>query len=96
MREYIKNVLVEKHTHCTTDSYGQMGKYNLGIDSLFGKRSDEVLAYNKENPIFEVSTYGGVGGVYKAITRISDKEIAKLCSEAFSKNENYLRNLNSY
>jgi hypothetical protein len=96
MKEYIKEVLVEMHAHCTTDGYGQMEKFNLGMYSLFGKRTDEVLAYIKTDPIIEVSTYSGAGGVYKAISRINDKEIAWLCYDALSKNPNRLRNLNSY
>lgn len=96
MREFIKEVLVNVHANCTTDGYGQMGKFNLSMYSLFGKQTEEVEAYIKTDPLFTVSTYGGVGGTYRAITAITDPEIKRLCSEAFAKNENHLRNLNSW
>lgn len=96
MREFIKEILVNVHADCTTDQYGQMGKYNLSMYSLFGDRTQEVEAYLKTDPLFTVSTYGGRGGIYTAITEILDPEIKRLCNEAFSTNPNHLRNLNSW
>ena len=96
MRELIKNALVNVHTNCTTDQYGQMGKYNLSMYSLFKERTEEVEEYIKTDPLFTVSTYGGRGGVYRAITTIVDPEIKRLCNEAFAKNPNRLRNLNRW
>lgn len=96
MREFIKEVLVNVHANCTTDKYGQMGKYNLSLNSLFGKRVEEVEAYNNVHRIYSASTYGGQVGIYRAITEILDTEIKQACNEAFARNENMLRNLNSW
>ena len=96
MREFIKNALVEVHRNCTTDQYGQMGKFNLSLNNLFGKRAEEVEDYLKVNPILKISTYGASYGTYKAIWEIVDPEIKKLCREAFALNENRIRNINSY
>ena len=96
MKNYIKDTLVNLHATCTTDQYGQMGKFNLSLNSLFGKRVIEVEEYLKTNPILKVSTYGGSYGTYRAITEIIDNEIKKECSQAFNNNPNYLRNLNSW
>jgi len=96
MREFIKNALVDVHRNCTTDQYGQMGKFNLSLNNLFGKRAEEVEEYLKVNPILKISTYGANYGTYKAIWGIVDPEIKRLCGEAFAKNENRIRNINSY
>lgn len=96
MREFIKNALVEVHRNCTTDKYGQMAKFNLSLNNLFGKRVKEVEEYLRVNPIVKISTYGASYGTYKAIWEIVDPEIKILCSEAFAKNENRIRNINSY
>jgi len=96
MREFIKNALVNVHANCTTDKYGQMGKFNLSMYSLFKERTEEVEEYLKTNPILKVSTYGGQVGIYRAVTTIVDPEIKRLCNEAFAKNPNHLRNLNSW
>jgi hypothetical protein len=95
MKEFIKNVLVQMHRETTTDKYGQVGRSNF-TPSLFDDRKDEVERYCKENEgILQYSTYGASYGTYKAFT-IEDAEIRKACSEALSKNENYLRNVNSW
>lgn len=95
MKEFIKNVLVQMYRETTTDKYGQVGRSNF-TPSLFGDRKDEVEQYCKENKgILKYATYGAVYGTYKAFT-IEDAEISQACSEALSKNENYLRNLNSW
>jgi hypothetical protein len=97
VKDLIKEKLVEIHKTCTTDGYGQMGKYNLGINSLFGKDAQMVEEFVKENKsVILISTYGGSVGTYRAITEIIDPEIKRLCREAFSTNENHLRNLNSW
>jgi hypothetical protein len=95
MKGFIKDVLVEMHKNVTTDKYGQVGRSNF-TPSLFGDRKDEVERYCKENNgILQYSTYGAIYGNYKAFT-IEDKDIIRACSEALSKNENYLRNVNSW
>ena len=95
MKQFIKDVLVQMHRETTTDKYGQVGMYNFS-PSLFGDREEEVEQYCKENKgVLQYSTYGWRYGTYKAFT-IGDAEIRKACSEALSKNENYLRNVNSW
>ena len=95
MKEFIKMCLVEMHKTTTTDKYGQIGRSNF-TPSLFGDIKDEVEQYCKENKgILQYSTYGAVYGTYKAFT-IEDAEIRKACREALGKNENYLRNVNSW
>lgn len=95
MKTFIKKKLVEMHIACKTDKYGQVGRSNF-TPSLFLDRKDEVEQYCKENNgILQYSTYGASYGTYKAFT-IEDAEIRKACSEALSKNENYLRNVNSW
>lgn len=95
MKEFIKDTLVEMHKTCTTDSYGQVGRSNF-TPSLFGEKQDEIELYCKENKgILQYATYGAVYGTYKAFT-IEDAEIRNACSETLSKNENYLRNVNSW
>jgi len=95
MKEFIKDVLVQMHRTTTTDKYGQVSRSNF-TPSLFGDREDEVEQYCKENKgILQYSIYGAVFGTYKAFT-IEDEEIRKACDDALSKNENYLRNINSW
>ena len=95
MKEFIKNTLVQMHREATTDKYGQVGRSNFS-PSLFGDKKEEVEQYCKENKgVLQYSTYGAVYGTYKAFT-IEDAEIIKSCSEALHKNENYLRNVNSW
>jgi len=95
MKQFIKDVLVEMHRTVTTDKYGQVGMFNFR-PNLFGDRKDEVEQYCKDNKgILQYSTYGGVCGTYKAFT-IEDRDIRSACSDALSKNENYLRNVNSW
>lgn len=96
MRKFIKETLVNVHATCTTDKYGQMGKYNLSMNSLFGKRAKEVEEYAMSNNIFKVSTYGASYGNYRAIWEITDPDIKRECDKAFAKNPNMLRNLNSW
>jgi len=96
MREFIKETLIRVHATCTTDQYGQMSKFNLSMYSLFKDRTEEVMQYLETNPILEVCTYGGQGGIYKAITTINDREIERECSKAFDSNPNRIRNLNSW
>tara|TARA_R110002126_G_scaffold83647_1_gene203950 strand:- start:176 stop:466 length:291 start_codon:yes stop_codon:yes gene_type:complete len=94
-REFIKNILVEMHKTTTTDKYGQVGRSNF-TSSLFGDKKEDVEQYCKDNKgILQYATYGAVYGTYKAFT-IEDKEIRSACGEALHKNENYLRNLNSW
>jgi hypothetical protein len=95
MKEFIKIFLVEMHKNVTTDKYGQVGRSNF-TPSIFGDRKDEVEQYCKENKgVLQYSTYGASYGTYKSFT-IEDKDIIRACSEALSKNENYLRNVNSW
>jgi len=95
MKQFIKEVLVQMHRETTTDKYGQVGRSNF-TPSLFGDRKEEVEQYCKENKgVLRYSTYGARYGTYKAFT-IEDAEIRKACSESLSKNENYLRNVNSW
>jgi hypothetical protein len=95
MKQFIKEVLVKMHRETTTDKYGQVGRSNF-TPSLFGDRKEGVEQYCKENKgVLQYSTYGTSYGTYKAFT-IEDSEIKKACSEALSKNENYLRNVNSW
>ena len=95
MKQFIKDVLVQMHRETTTDKYGQVGRSNF-TPSLFGDRKEEVEQYCKENKgVLQYSIYGSSYGTYKAFT-IEDAEIRKSCSEALSKNENYLRNVNSW
>lgn len=95
MKGFIKDVLVQMHRETTTDQYGQVGRSNF-TPSLFGDRKNEIEQYCKENKgILQYSTYGASYGTYKAFT-IEDAEIRKACSEALHKNENYLRNVNSW
>ena len=57
---------------------------------------NEGEQYCKDNKgILQYATYGAVYGTYKAFT-IEDIEIRQECSNALRKNENYLRNVNSY
>jgi hypothetical protein len=95
MKQFIKDVLVQMHRETTTDKYGQVARSNF-TPSLFGDRKEEVEQYCKENKgVLQYSTYGSSYGTYKAFT-IEDAEIRKACSESLSKNENYLRNVNSW
>ncbi len=95
MKEFIKEVLVEMHATTTTDKYGQVGRSNF-TPSLFGDMKEEVERYCEENKgILQYSTYGAVYGTYRAFT-IEDAEIRNACSQALSKNENYIRNVNSW
>jgi len=95
MKGFIKMCLVEMHKTTTTDKYGQVSISNL-TPSIFGDMKDEVEQYCKKNKgILQYNTYGGSYGTYTAFT-IEDVEIKKECSEALSKNENYLRNVNSW
>lgn len=99
MKTFITDKLVETHRTCSCDNYGQMGKYNLGLGSLFGKdasKVEEFIKENKNHQIISIATYGGSVGIYKAVNEILDPEIKRLCKEAFSKNENHLRNLNNW
>lgn len=96
MRDFIKNILVDVHTGCSTDKYGQMSKFNLSMYGLFKEKTEEVEEWLKTNPILEVSTYGGSYGTYRAITNILDPEIKELCDKAFMNNPNHIRNLNTY
>lgn len=97
MKDFIKAKLVEMHSTCTTDSYGQISKFNFGINSLFKEKAGEVLEFIKENPnIIQVSTYGGVGGIYKAVSNICDEEIKTACREALRKNKNYIANMTGW
>ena len=95
MKGFIKMCLVEMHKSTSTDKYGQVSRSNF-TPSIFGDMKDEVEQYCKENKgILQYSTYGGSYGTYKAFT-IEDAEIRKACREALGKNENYLRNVNSW
>ena len=95
MKQFIKDVLVQMHRETTTDKYGQVARSNF-TPSLFGDRKEEVEQYCKENKgVLQYSTYGSSYGTYKAFT-IEDAEIRKACIESLSKNENYLRNVNSW
>ena len=95
MKGFIKMCLVEMHKTTTTDKYGQVSRSKFS-PSVFGDMKDEVEHYCKENKgILQYSTYGWTYGTYKAFT-IEDAEIRKACSEALSKNENYLINVNSW
>ena len=95
MKGFIKMCLVEMHKNCTTDKYGQIGRSNF-TPSIFGDMKNEVEQYCKDNKgILQYATYGAVYGTYKAFT-IEDIEIRQECSNALRKNENYLRNVNSY
>ena len=95
MKVFIKDVLVQLHRETTTDQYGQVGRSNF-TSSLFGDKKNEVEQYCKQNKgILQYSTYGASYGTYKAFT-IVDEEIRKACSEALNKNENYIRNVNSW
>ena len=95
MKGFIKMCLVEMHKTVTTDKYGQVGRHNF-TPSVFGDVKNEVEQYCKENKgILQYNTYGSSYGTYKAFT-IEDAEIKEACSEALSKNENYLRNVNSW
>ena len=96
MRKFIKDALVNVHANCTTDQYGQMSKFNLSLNTLFGKRVKEVEAYNNVHHIYSACTYGGQVGTYRAITSILDTEIKQACNEAFAGNENRKRNLNRW
>ena len=95
MKGFIKMCLVEIHKTTTTDKYGQVSIHNF-TPSLFGDMKDEVEQYCKENKgILRYNTYGGRYGTYTAFA-IEDAEIKKECSEALHKNENFLRNINSW
>ena len=95
MKQFIKDVLVEMHKVTTTDKYGQVSRSNF-TPSLFGDKKDEVEQYCKDNKgILQYATYGAVYGTYKAFT-IEDVDIRRACSKALRKNENYLRNVNSW
>ena len=95
MKGFIKDVLVQMHRETTTDKYGQVGRSNFS-PSLFGIRKDEVEKYCRDNKgVLQYSTYGSSYGTYKAFT-IEDADIRNACSEALRRNENYLRNVNSW
>jgi len=95
MKDFIKDVLVQMHKETTTDKYGQVHKSNFTL-SLFGERENEVKKYCRENSgVLQFATYGGVYGTYTAFT-IEDEEIKEACSEALSKNENYINNMCSW
>ena len=94
-KEFIKNILVEMHKTTATDKYGQVGRSNF-TPSLFGDKKEDVEQYCKDNKgILQYATYGATYGTYKAFT-IEDNDIRSACSEALHKNENYLRNVNSW
>ncbi|MFA6619461.1 MAG: hypothetical protein WCT23_10405, partial [Candidatus Neomarinimicrobiota bacterium] len=95
MIEYIKNTLVDFHKTCGTDKYGQVGIYNFTSANIFKDRSEEVEAFCALNSgILQYSTYASKYGAYRAF-RIVHSGIYKACQEALSRNENYIRNLNS-
>ncbi len=95
MKEFIKNTLVQMHRETTTDKYGQVGRSNFS-PSLFSDRRGEVEQYCKENKgILQYATYGASYGAYTSFT-IEDADIRSACSKALHKNENYLRNVNSW
>ena len=95
MKGFIKDVLVQMHRETTTDKYGQVGRSNF-TPSLFGTRKDEVEKYCRDNKgVLQYSTYGSSYGTYKSFT-IEDEDIRNACSEALRRNENYLRNVNSW
>jgi hypothetical protein len=96
MKDFIKEKLVEMHSNCTTDQYGQIQKFYFSLDSLFGEKTEEVLEFVKENPIIEVSTYGGASGIYKAVSNICDEEIKTACHEALRKNKSYIANMTGW
>lgn len=95
MKQFIKNVLVEMHKKTTTDKYGQVSRSNF-TPSLFGNKKEEVEEYCRKNKgILEYATYGSVYGTYKAFT-IQDYDIRKSCSDALSKNQNYIDNTSKW
>jgi hypothetical protein len=95
MRQFIKETLVEMHAKTNTDKYGQVGRSNF-TPSLFGDMEDEVERYCLYNKgVLSYGTYSAVYGTYRAFT-VEDAEIREACSQALSKNENYIRNINSY
>jgi hypothetical protein len=95
MKGFIKMCLVEMHKTTTTDKYGQVTKSNF-TPRVFGDMQDEVKEYCIKNKgILSYQMYGDSYGTYEGFT-IEDAEIREACSKALSKNENYLRNLNSW
>jgi hypothetical protein len=95
MKQFIKETLVKMHNTTTTDKYGQVGRSNFA-PTLFGDKKEEVEKYCKENKgVLQYATYGSAYGTYKAFI-VEDTDIRNACSQALSKNENYLRNVNSW
>ncbi len=95
MKQFIKETLVEMHKTTSTDKYGQVHRSNF-TPSIFGDKAEEVEQYCKDNKgVLRYSTYGASYGTYTAFT-IEDKDIRIACSNSLHKNENYIRNVNSY
>ena len=76
----------------TTNSYQPRSDGWVSLVELY-----EVLNYIKDHPnIISISTYGGQGGTYRAISSVDDIDIARECMAAKLNNPNYLRNINNY
>lgn len=95
IKQFIKDTLIEMYRTTTTDKYGQVGQSNLS-PHLFGDRKEEVEQYCKENKgVLQYGTYGSRYGTYKSFV-IQDEEIKDACQDALRKNNNYIRNVNSW
>lgn len=93
--DVLKNKMVEVYRTASTDKWGQLSKFNFNLAN-FGL-IEQIKKIINEDPkkTFSYSCYGGRFGTYYAID-INDKELQKKCYDALGKNENYIRNINSY
>jgi hypothetical protein len=95
MKQFIKTTLVNLYRECTTDSFGQVEKFNF-TPKVFGELAEDVQQYCKEHKgILSFSTYGWRYGTYTAFT-IIDEDIKKSCREALRTNPNYIRNMTNW
>jgi hypothetical protein len=95
-REFITDRLIDLHKNGRTDEYGQLSISSFDIYSLFGNEPNEIVEFGVKHGLFEVSTYGGRYGTYRAVSKITDPEIKQKCGEAFAKNEWRNYNLNRW
>ena len=96
MYNYIKDCLVEMHSTCSTDQYGQVSKHDFQPHLLFKERADEVIQYAKENPqILRLDCYGYRYGTYYAFNIICPI-LQQYANQALKKNPNRLENINRW
>lgn len=95
IKEYIYESLISYHRNCEVDRYGQKGV--ISVSQVFGKNTDMVLEYLKENKIFDVTTYGGRHFTFKGIFKIYDEDLNRECYKVFrEENKNYKRAMTTW